>query len=285
MSIKLKLINALENYLERRISSLSNYMLKIKEYKYFDALEERNDDIFVVTFLKSGTTWMQMILYQLTTEGKMDFNHIYDVSPWIRNEAVSGKDPERINQLPSPRIFKSHDKYQEFGEGSQARFIYVYRNGMDVAVSLHHHRRNYNKADETLEETLDQYFNTEKEYNWYNYSEEWLANSMGLNILYISYEELKADLESAVKKIAQFLGIELDKERLDRVLERSSFEFMKTHETKFGEQPKHQIVYNNFIRKGETGEGKKKLNEQQQKAYEDLYAKHIARLKNQRVQS
>ncbi len=42
----------------------------------------RPDDIFIVTYPRSGTTWMQMILYQLTTDGKMNFPHISKVCPW-----------------------------------------------------------------------------------------------------------------------------------------------------------------------------------------------------------
>ena len=62
------------------------------------------------------------------------FDHIYDVSPWIRNAAYLGQKPP---DLPSPRIIKSHDKHKTFFKETKGRFIFVYRNGMDVAVSLY----------------------------------------------------------------------------------------------------------------------------------------------------
>lgn len=68
----------------------------------------RPDDIFVVTYPRSGTTWMQMILYQLTTDGVMDFAHIGEVCPWFERVALNHRD---LEALGSPRIFKSHLPY------------------------------------------------------------------------------------------------------------------------------------------------------------------------------
>ena len=101
---------------------------------------ERKDDIYISTYPKSGTTVMQMILYHLTTDGSMDFNHIYDVSPWIRNASFRSQKPPN---LPSPRLIKTHDHYKDFDKNTKGRFIYVYRNGMDVAVSHFHQETNY----------------------------------------------------------------------------------------------------------------------------------------------
>jgi hypothetical protein len=57
---------------------------------------------------------------------------------------------------------------------------------------------------------------------------------------------------------------------MERVLQRTSFEFMKKHESKFGDQPDHLKVYNNFIRNGRTGEGKLKFTDGQLKQYHQL---------------
>src|SRR5215469_18574146 len=43
----------------------------------------RPDDIFIATYPRSGTTWMQMLLYQLTSDGKMDMAHIAQHCPWF----------------------------------------------------------------------------------------------------------------------------------------------------------------------------------------------------------
>src|ERR1019366_6253139 len=43
----------------------------------------RPNDIYIVSYPRSGTTWLQMILYQLTTDGNMDFDHITEFVPFF----------------------------------------------------------------------------------------------------------------------------------------------------------------------------------------------------------
>ena len=98
----------------------------------------RSDDIFIVTYPRSGTTIMQMILHQITTDGNIDFEHIYQFSPWF--ERFLSFDIMSINdfdKLPSPRIFKSHLSYEQIPKGP-CKYIYVARNGKDVVHSYYH---------------------------------------------------------------------------------------------------------------------------------------------------
>src|SRR5207249_11559783 len=74
----------------------------------------RTDDVFIVTYPRSGTTWMQMILYQLTTDGNMDFTHIAEYCPWFEKSLRSARGFET---RPSPRLFKSHLPYREIPKG------------------------------------------------------------------------------------------------------------------------------------------------------------------------
>ena len=46
--------------------------------RYLAEFGEADSDIWVSTYSKSGTTWMQVILYQLITDGRMDFDHLSD---------------------------------------------------------------------------------------------------------------------------------------------------------------------------------------------------------------
>jgi hypothetical protein len=267
------LFSKLHEFSKRRLDSLY-------ELKYFTEFEERDSDIYIVTYPKSGTTWMQMILYMLIHKKEPDFEHIYDVSPWLSNEAFMRNSCERVNQLPSPRFFKSHDRYDKFTPGFSGKIIYVYRDVYDLAVSYYYHRKHYNKADIKMDELLDDAFNSSKEFNWFSFHKNWLTNKHNFPVFYISYENLKNDFEDAVMQIARYLNITTTPEFIEMVKKYASFEYMKANETKFGEQPEKtpKMVYNQFIRKGTSGEGKTELTEDQKKYLQDKYNEIIAPL-------
>lgn len=262
----------------RPLNWLGNKTLAlIRELKFFQyslKFGQREDDVYICTFMKSGTTLLQMMLYQMTTKGEVDFDHIYEVSPWIRNDVFKGKPP--LN-FPSPRIIKSHDSYDSFEKDTKGRFIHVIRDGKDVAVSLFHQNKNYINPDLNFEDHFKIFFVRNRKMNWFTYNKKWLVNDKKFNILYLKYEDLIDHKEKAIQTIATFLNITLTPEIISRTLERSSFEFMKKHEDKFGEQPIER-VYNQFIRKGKKGEGEEYLSEQQKKFYQEQFDKHLAKL-------
>ena len=69
----------------------------------------RPDDIFVASYPRSGTTWVQFILYQLTTPGDMKFDHISQISPWFeRSLALGTMRASDFEAFASPRLFKTH---------------------------------------------------------------------------------------------------------------------------------------------------------------------------------
>lgn len=174
---------------------------------------------------------MQMILYHLTTEGNMSFNHIYDVSPWIKNASFKRQEPI---ELPSPRIIKSHDFYKDFPKSTKGRFIYVYRDGMDVAVSHYHQQKNYNRSNLEFENFLRTFF---KNKSWFKHTKDWLRNKKGFPILYVRYENLINKKEEEITRIVKFCEITPTKESIERALKYSSFSYMKKNEEKFGDQP------------------------------------------------
>ena len=261
--------------------NLTQAEIELNFLRYKLLFGERDDDIYIVTFPKSGTTLMQMLLYQLTTAGSMHFKHIYDVSPWIRNEAYRGKSPR---ELTSPRLIKSHDGYDKFDRATKGRFIYVYRNPMDVAVSLYNQRISYGLPKLDFQKFLDHFIHGSK-MNWFSFNRKWFENRHKFNILYISYEELLEDFDSALGRIAGFLDINYKTSDKDRIAAHCNFDFMKQHEEKFGVQPpeKPPMVFDQFIRKGKTGEGRRSIPPELQQVFVKQYREKVRPFEQKRA--
>ena len=82
--------------------------------------------------------------------------------------------------------------------------------------------------------------------------------------------------EKEIKRIVDFLGISFDQKAVNRALKFSSFEWMKKNEVLFGEKNKVQKkTYDQFIRKGQIGEGKIMFDEEQQTKFQEIYDKMI----------
>lgn len=252
--------------------------------RYLAEFGESDDDIVVATYSKSGTTWMQMILYQLTTDGRMDFDHLFDISPWVYYSALREVAPAHT---PQPRIIKSHDRYGRFAGGRRGRFIFVVRDGRDVCLSLFHHRRNFKRYDGSFEQHFDDFVNG-TEYNWFDHLRPWLENAARLPITYVRFEDLKNDFATTVRRVAEACEIEVTEASMARVLERCSFEYMKQHEARFAPRNQHfagkpDALYHvrdssQFIRHGRVGEGIAALTEQQLDAYRARFDRSLAGL-------
>ena len=94
--------------LEKAQAKIHSLLITARMKKLMSDFGQRETDIYIISYPRSGTTLTQMILYQMTTDGTMSFNHIYDVSPWCRFSAFFNREMPSVGER---RIIKSHDNY------------------------------------------------------------------------------------------------------------------------------------------------------------------------------
>lgn len=278
-----RLLHRSASLLQRLISTQFTRELEFESRyrRYIAEYGEADSDIYVSTYSKSGTTWTQIILYQLTTSGDMDFDHLFDISPWLWYAAqrrVAAVEP------PAPRLLKSHDDYRRFKKGRRGRFIFVIRDGRDVCLSLYHHRRNFKRYQGTFEEHFDDFLHGTS-YNWFDHLRPWLQNRFGLDMHVVKFEDLKRDFDSTVRRLADFCALDVDPATLRRTHENCSFAAMKQHEAQLGPRNSHfegrsdapYLVKNadQFIRRGEIGEGRAMLSAAQLSAYRKRFDRSL----------
>lgn len=220
-------------------------------------------DVFIVSYPKSGTTWMQMIVHQLLSDD-VDFEHINEVVPFFEMKYVNGD--QRVTQIEGP--VKSHLDYRQIPKGN-GKYIYIYRDGRDVALSYYHHYIRYLFFQGNFDDFFDMFLAANVTYgSWFDHVASWMENKRELDCLFVAYEDLLGDLYGQIALIAEFLCVPVNEKKIADIASKSSFEFMKANERKFelsaGTLPKDVPA---FIRKGERGEGRDAVDGERNQKY------------------
>lgn len=240
-----------------------------------DSHTSRPDDVFIATFPRSGTTWLQQILCLMNDNPQGDQENISLDSPWIELE-----DKKHIDSMSSPRIFKTHLKWKWLPKSSTdgVKYIYCYRNPKDVCVSYYHYMQGFKPLYQfhgSFDEFCNNIFlaqNASENGSYFDHIAEWMEQKYNRNILFLTYEDMSENLEGEVRRIAKFLNIELSDEKLDFIKGKSSFKFMK-NSIKFNYNWLDTSIKDpnsDFIRKGTVGDWKNYLSVEQSEKIEEL---------------
>ena len=220
----------------------------------------RPDDIVIATSPKCGTTWMQQIVSLLIFQSA-EARDIQNESPWIDMRVRPIEEvTERIEAQTHRRFLKTHLEFDAVPVYDSVHYIHVARDGRDAFMSWYNHSRHYSQlsidlqsaagiSDETIGKPLplpgdsirdffqvwmtdgsearlandfpaERYFQIERSY-W--------AERKRPNLLMVHYNDLLADLDAEMRRIAQFLDIHVPEEQWPALLNAASFHFMQEH--------------------------------------------------------
>ena len=228
---------------------------------HFQALES---DVIITTAPKAGTTWMQQILYQMRSGGDPDFDNIDSVVPWLENPR-EGKRWQQVlddyDALPRPRLFKTHCTAEQTPGIGTASVILTVRDPRDCCVSFFHHLMNM--TDSALENSGHQrpasfaaHVDNWLEFAaWFRNVKSWWPYRDNAKVLLLRFQDLKRDLAAAIDQIDAFLGWNITAAQKEKVLEYSSFDWMKAHDDKFSRQAESgdpAFKPGQFIRQGKV---------------------------------
>jgi Sulfotransferase domain len=182
------------------------------------------DDTFLVSYPKSGNTWVRFLLANLIHPNEtVGFSNINRLLP-----APGVLSKRFLRTLPRPRILKSHEPF----DVRFRKVIYLVRDPRDVAVSEYHFdlKKRYIEPDVTLEQFVKRFIagETSSYGSWWEHAASWIgARNGNPAFLLVRYEDLLADSAGETAKIAEFLGIQASLERLQAAVERSSADRMR----------------------------------------------------------
>uniref|UniRef100_A0A336K2Y5 CSON012844 protein n=1 Tax=Culicoides sonorensis TaxID=179676 RepID=A0A336K2Y5_CULSO len=192
----------------KKMVMIENYRsmaMRIKEMDVYD------DDVWVVSFPKCGTTWTQEMVWILNnnlnyTEAKrVNLLHRF---PFLELSGVLSQYPPGsenvIFDMARPRHIKSHLNVEFLPDkiwSSNAKIIYVARNPKDAALSFYHHYINLVGYTGTKEDYFDAYMEGKIIYApFFDHILSFWNIRHRKNVLFLTYEDMKKDIMHALKK-------------------------------------------------------------------------------------
>jgi aryl sulfotransferase len=220
----------------------------------------RPDDIVISTAPKCGTTWTQQICSLLVFQSP-EPREIQTISPWIdfrlpKIEAVMAA----IEAQTHRRFLKAHLPFDAMPIYGELRYIHVARDGRDAFMSWHNHTSHYSQAaidnqsaaglaDEAIarplprpaatphahfrdwmrEDAAARFLDDSPATHFFAIEQSWWKARRLPNVLLVHYNDLKADLDGEMRRIAAFLGIPVNDAVWPSLVEAAGFEFMREH--------------------------------------------------------
>lgn len=249
-------------------------------------------DVFVCSYFKAGTNWTMQIAVQIAHRGRAEFDHIHDLVPWMEMPArqrfsVPLADEDTWRSAPTKlRAIKTHLPFGKLRYSPAARYIWVVRDPKDVFVSSYHFTRSsiLGPLMPSVARWLDLYLSPDTFIgSWAEHLQSGWSRRHLDNLLFLTYEQMKADLPGTVARIAALMGVELTVEELDAVVAQSTYAHMRTNGRKFdatGLSPPWATPDGAMVRRGQAGGASELLTPAEQRRIDDYWRAELARLRS-----
>ena len=219
----------------------------------------------------------------------------FDLSPWLDARIVPLDDMiARVDAIPHRRFIKTHSPADCTPIFTGCRYLAVYRDGRDALVSWANHRRkmrpeviealNANAARDGVAPwptvwggDLDQLF--DEWVDWGTPMEHlasWWPNRHEPFVLLVHYADLIRDLGGEMRRIADFLDVDIPRDLWSEVVARCRFEAMRSQHAASGSLnqafPDGATAFFNL---GTNGRWRAQLSEAQLRRHEQLTAERL----------
>ncbi|XP_051149319.1 cytosolic sulfotransferase 6-like [Andrographis paniculata] len=250
----------------------------------------QSSDIFLVTYPKSGTTWLKALLFALLNRRRfpIDKNHplcttnSHDLVPFLEMETYLKTPNPNLDHLSSPRLFSTHMPWtalpESIRDNSTCKIVYLCRNPKDTVVSSYHFWSSLKLEDtkkeldpNSLVETLKAFCQGVNEYGpfWRHMLDYWKQSKENPDRIYfLKYEDMKEQPTMHLRRLAEFLDCPFspDEEEsglVEDIIKLCSFENLSNLEVnKNGKLSYSGIQNSSFFRQGKTGDWKNHLTDE-----------------------
>ena len=253
-------------------------------YEFSRKVQTRAGDVCITAHPKSGSTWLTYSLLLLTRGGEAptekDLAETFLWPSWGADYMLT---TEQLEAAPDPRLFRSHMPYQLAVGGEPAanpcKYIYMARTPKDVVCSYYNYAQDFDTYQGPWDHFLSLFMEGKTWFgDWFDHVHGWWDQRDSENILFLWYEDMKADYEGELKKISNFLGYSLSEEVLEKIKEATTFNNMKNNSftnMENADDPSIKAPPENYYRKGIVGSWKEQFTAAQNEAFDLWCAKRM----------
>ena len=211
----------------------------------------RESDRFIVSFPRSGNTWLRHLLQEVIIASRPDCPRPESLEALQATVHRGTLERPAAASFGMPwRLLKSHNIRDLRGH----QMVYLFREPADAIVSYYHLRIRKGHAPASL--SLGQ-FCGEMLGEWCEHVRLGLqqAATFPERTLFVAYEQMKSAPADTLKRVVDFVGWDAGAEQIIAAVEACSFDRLRAREVR----RKPQIAEKEFFRKGRVGGGAEEL--------------------------
>lgn len=217
-------------------------------------------DVFFAAYPKSGTTWTRFVLFEILSGMSAGFKATNQLMPGV------GLHKKALRLLPGRgRLVATHEHYRR----EYHRAIYMVRDGRDVLLSEYAFLNALDFFQGTQDDFVKHFlFTCVSAYGpWHRHVDSWLSSPIANteNMMLVRYEDLRKDPVPGFVKMVEFLGVNVDVDKIKRAVENNSIQKMRAKEDK---EPVRASVKGRFVRDGAVRGWLAKLSPEQVQLFE-----------------
>ncbi|XP_028804108.1 cytosolic sulfotransferase 15-like [Neltuma alba] len=258
--------------------------------------QAKDSDIVIATLPKSGTTWLKALTFAIVNRklfSPSQSNHhllnsnAHELVPFLEFHHYANNQIPDLSIIPEPRVFGTHVPFHSLPNSitnSKCKLIYICRNPFDNFVSFWFHLNKITPPSLpklSCEGAFERYSKGINDMGpfWTNMLSYWRASKDTTDrVVFLKYEDLQADINFYLKRIAEFLECPLNLEEeingtIRNIIELCTFEKMKELEVNKTGKFVHKYENKDLFRKGKVGDWmnhfSSKMEEELSKVIED----------------
>jgi hypothetical protein len=256
--------------LKKNFKNLMSEKLLLRDFSF----KPSRDDVMLVSYPRSGNTWMRLMLGHILTGGsEISFPDGIDdliIDIYKRNN----REISRLNR--GKGVFKSHGYFNP--AFSKSKVIYIVRDPRDVVISYYNYQvKRWGWRELELTEYIDLFIcdGVDDYGTWAENAGSWFGAMNGQkNFLILRYEDILRETEESLNKVCRFVGLDVSSTQIGQAVEACSFGAVSRLEK--SSEAGRENSSESFFRSGRAEQWREELSIEQQYKFIQSWAKPMS---------